>query len=296
MSRVVGIGELKTATEDRAAIQLHMKLIAQSTSSFASVLQSNKRGTDVPTAPLSQVQANRFARQMEQILSAFKKSETRGGSESLSVDKKIDFANLESVLDLPPGGVKYQKNGKGLLLVAVSQAGSISERELRRGNVQWQHRLRAFTSEAAKLVNAGATDNSLIISSMGFSDEHQPIFMPGTIPLFWWPLTQRQKSDLIFGRIVLLSICNPSHYLDVFRHRGYSVVADHKGNLKSATRRLPNGRTIRLENFSFFKRWATHYLLDEEVLDTMIGGLEQRAQAAYVGGGLQMELKPQLVM
>ena len=295
--RITGIGELKTANADNHTVQLEMRLVAQYSSSLANGVGLNENSSIIPQAAFSQFHKERLARQINQIVSAFKESERSLDRKIIFLNKGVDLSKLRSVLDLSPfDHVKYEVIGKGLLLVAVASPGSIFEREIGRRAAKWKSKLDSLESEVVKIVNPEASDNAIILSNIGFSDEHQPIFMPGTFPICWWPLTQRQKSDLVFGRVMLFSIYNPSHFFDVFRKRGYSIDMDIKGELRSATKRLSNRRTIVLENFSFFQLGATHYMFDEEALDNLIGTLEVEAQQSSVEGSLRIKLSPQLLM
>jgi hypothetical protein len=98
----------------------------------------------------------------------------------------------------------------------------------------WSKKLAGLPQAAAQIMNVGDPNNYLIISNVGFSDGHQPTFTKGIAPLVWWPLGEKQKRDLILGRLAAFSLYNPSRFLTLLREHGYQISIDDQGRLVSA--------------------------------------------------------------
>jgi hypothetical protein len=277
--RIVAIGELKTVVNDDGSHYLHMNIIAQFNSPLMKLAQSVDPGkATVRKQTLPVEQSRRLERQVSQIITAIKQAESHHTDEKISAIKKIDMSKLQSVLDLPDtAGVRYELVGKGLMLAAIAVPASISERELGQKNGFAAEGFKGIEKHVAKIANPGATDNALIIGLVGFSEDHQPYMLPGTPPLFWWPINETEKHDLIFGRLVVVSCYNPSHFFAMLRRRGYEVVADERGRLTSAKKALPDGKVMSLEHFSYFQQMSAGYLMDEDVIENMLDVMEQKA-------------------
>jgi hypothetical protein len=295
--RIVAIGELKTVANEDGSHHLHMNIIAHYDSTLMQAAKNATVGKDRPERrALPAHQANRLKRQVSHIIKAIKEVEWYKADEKVSAIKKIDMSQLQSVLDVPePPGVKSELVGKGLLLVSVASPGSISERALGTKRNITSERFKGIEQHVMKIINQGAADNAVILNMVGFSEDHQPYMLPGTTPLFWWPLNERQKHDLIFGRLIVMSCYNPSHFFSMLRQRGYEVDADTTGRLTTAKKSLPDGKVIGLENFVYFQKLATGYLLDEDVIDNILEVMEQQAIEKWKGGPARIQLRPRIV-
>lgn len=293
--RITAIGELKTVSDDESSYRLQMHLVGKRDSSLGRLIREKPREERKTPIILSESLRRRLARQMERIISVVKATEKTASHLNLSADKKIDFSKLQSVLERSAlRRVTDQVVGKGVLLVAVACPGTIAQRELKRSKLNWAARMKGIEKKVVQIVNPGASDNTLLISTIGFSEKHVPVFMAGTPPIFWWPLENNQKRDLVFGRVVVLSLYNPSHFLSMLRRRGYEIKTDIKGKLISAAKRFSDERVLALENFSYFQYWSSHYLLDEDVFENLIETMERECDQMAVGKGIKIQIEPKL--
>lgn len=295
--RIAATGELKTVSGEKGGHYLRMNLLTQFDSSFYQMLAAREKKSLTSDERLTKKQAERLAQQTARLLSSVKNADAIKDGPSLSASKRIDFTKLQSTLELSARKrFHYEVMGKGLLLFATTVNGSIFEREVgRRSRINWTTRLKGIEKGALRIINAGASDNSIAVSNIGFSDQHQPIVLSGMPPIAWWPLENQQKRELIFGRTVVASLYNSSYFFEYLTKRGYKLSIDDRGKLRRATKELPNGKELVLENLSYFQTLSEFYLFSQEVLECMIETMEMQWEEKQ-DNVAQIQLRPILQM
>lgn len=295
--RISAIGELKTTAHDDGLHELQMHIIAQFDSTLMDLANAAKAGPPRrKRQELPQQMKARLERQVSQIIAAVKNTETRDSDDHFTSPKQINMAKLQAVLDQPMDGKpRVERAGAGLMLIAVDIPTSISDRELGDKSSDFMKQFEGVEREIAKIAIPDAPDNALIIGFIGYSDDHQPYMLPGTTPLFWWPLDEAQKHNLIFGRTVVVSCYNPAHFLAMLRRRGYTLTADHRGRIESAKKTMPDGKILQLENFSYFQNLSSGYLMDEDVIENIVEVMELKAAEKAKDGPLRIQIRPKIM-
>jgi hypothetical protein len=293
-SRIVAIGELKTDEVNKTTHDLYLSTIGVQDSDFSQTLSKLPR-KEVPST-MSQKRARRLKRQVDQIRTAFRAMHAGAEEPQISSTRRIDFTNVQRVLEnASPHRIRHELIGKGLLVLSLQLTGSMYERELGKRKFDATKVLDGVPHAALKIMNAGANDNSLTMSPIGFSsDGNQPAMMPGSAPIFWWPVKERHRKDFIFGRTLLIGLYNPSFLIARLKERGFQLGLDERYWVKRAFRRLDDGRSVTLQNISFFQKMACSHFLDEDSIEIMIDVMEQQALSERRKGNVKVELKPRL--
>jgi hypothetical protein len=142
--KVVVVGELKTVSEAEGARELQMTFIMQYDSPLGTALMNLRRVPErpKPSAVISDRQAQRLRRQVNQIAQAFKKAESPKDVHDLPVSTKIDWTKFNRVLECSSTeGVSFDSIGKSHLVFAIFESGSIAKerwyRKVATGQRNW---------------------------------------------------------------------------------------------------------------------------------------------------------------
>jgi hypothetical protein len=131
-----------------------------------------------------------------------------------------------------------------------------------------------FDKHAAALRLSDSPFNALILSSLVYSGDFTPQLLPGTTPVFWWPLDIKLLRDLLFGRTTVMSVYNPAHLFARLEAEGFRVV--HFRPPDEFTLEQPRGQNIlRLERFQYFVRLACYALMsDQQVVHLLLRAID----------------------
>ena len=275
--RVASIGELKTKKigEDRYEVTLGCLFGAGFNVPTGLSGTFAKTGSQRPK-PLAQKIRNRLKRQMGEMALAFEASKERELQTPINVNGRIFFDELNGAIgESRKAGFAYQKACKSHLIGAIRLSERrISGRLLNVSTEDLYERIDPVKEHIPTITDKALRYNCIIVSAVGYSTDGLPIVLRGTIPLFWWPIERQNLFDVVFGKVVVVSIYNPAHFWEMLRQKGFSVELDARFRFVTATRKQGK-RVTRLENMDHFKRLSGQFLLsDESIISVMEKALE----------------------
>jgi hypothetical protein len=77
--------------------------------------------------------------------------------------------------------------------------------------------------EVRGILKSGTQDNAIILGNLLYYPDYNDKNAPGTIPLFWYPLSPSLLKDLYFLNFIVTTLFNPVHIIDDLKQRGYHI-------------------------------------------------------------------------
>jgi hypothetical protein len=225
--RVKSIGELKSQQIGKNEYRITLGFIYGSSveppidlATLSSEAEDNKSG-------LSKAFLSRLHRQLDEIRSAVAKAKESESHTALKTNGEYYFKELDQVIEeSSTTGFAYRKAGKSLVLGAIRIDGKrASERALGKLG-KLEKKLDPALSAARSIMDPSLNDNCMFVGTVGYGSDGFPTVLPGTLPLVWWPISKKSLYDLVFGRVIILSIYNPAHFWGVATIQG--LCGDHR--------------------------------------------------------------------
>jgi hypothetical protein len=190
----------------------------------------------------------------------------------------------------------YKTAGKSLLLVAIRlRERKLSARMLTSKRQEFETKLNGVTEQVKAILDENLSDNALFLSPLGYNTKGFPIVLRGSLPMPLWPLSHAHLDDLVFGRVIVLTLHNPAHFWQMLREKGYVVTTDDKSKLVRATKKIGK-KIVRLENMDYFRLLTELFLMDEK---TIVGLLEQSIGLSgqyTTDSNVRINLAPQMMI
>lgn len=292
--RVASIGELKTKKigEDRYEITLGCLFGAgfNLPISLAGVFaETPSRRSE----PLAQKIRDRLKRQMGEMARAFASSKQREQQSPINVNGRIFFDEFNRAISesLKPG-FAYQKASKSHLIGAIRLSERrVSNRLLNVNGEKLNERIDPVIEHIPTITDKALRDNCAVVSFVGYSADGLPIVLRGTIPLFWWPIERQNLFDVVFGKVVVVSMYNPAHFWEMLRQSGFSVEFDARFRFVTATRKQGE-RVSRLENMDHFNKLSGQFLLSDESIMSVVEKALEVGKAQNCEHPLKIEMVP----
>ena len=81
-----------------------------------------------------------------------------------------------------------------------------------------------------KILKPNSNDNSIIMGQLLYNPDFSNKNIPGTIPLFWYPLNLELLRKLYFIEYYIISFLNPIHLIDDIQNLGFFVESKYSSN------------------------------------------------------------------
>jgi hypothetical protein len=277
--RIVGIGEAKCGPVVDGKVSIHVDFIFRADAKLTKDFWHPAKGSadSHHRVELPGRHESRRQRQLRDIKEVIGKvSRESRGDPDLSHEVETHVAELGSAIeDCPVDECRFISAGPGLLLI-ICRPGP------------WQHgefRLNAETErelprEAIKLLLPNSPWNSLTMGTLGYTKNGMPNHFLGLRPLLWDGLSERPVEDLVFHRVVAITLFNPAHMLEALRATGLEpeFVAS-PWNFKLV--RHAGKHTLSLFNLDYFFRLRTVGLYrHKSVLELVQRSIDATEEAA----------------
>jgi hypothetical protein len=292
--RVKSIGELKSQQIGTNEYRVTLGLIYGPGIEPPIDITNLPSKVDKVKSGLSKAIESRLSRQLEEIRRAITESKESKSQTSLKTRGEYYFKELNQVIEgSRAAGFAYRKAGKNLLLGAIRVTGKRASQRAFGKIAKLDKKIDPVASEVKSIVDTNLEDNCLFVGTVGYGDDGFPTILPGTVPLAWWPLSSKNLHDLIFGKVVVMSMHNPAHFWQLLRRKGYSVTVGDRSQIVSAIKKQ-NERTIRLENMNYFQLLTENFLMSERTVINMVERSIRLAQKEKTGVPLKVNLIPRL--
>jgi hypothetical protein len=259
--RLNGLGEIKSRACENGDLEITVHCVGPKDRPFFTPTRApiSSRPPDAMPDKIAQ----RFRRQLESMANSFQPVLSK---DNLKIEKETYVPMLLQLEDeLKASSVAYRQCGEGLLLVAfrVDADTSLFSRLLKSTSNMQEH-ARDLGAHVLRLIDRsqiGSPDNAngFTISSLGTGT------LPGTIPLFWWPISASLARKLYFQDIAIATIYNPAHMIRKLRNHGFEMQFLDGGRRHRFKKRYSEG-CLAVERFDYFMSLIQHNLIREELV------------------------------
>ena len=214
------------------------------------------------------------------------------------ISKEMDFhhALLQSLVESAHETFECNQAGSSLIIAAARIPGiaklSAALMPTRRGP-NLDRLLSGIEIHARTILDEASSHNCLVLGSIA-GDEAGLRTLHDQMPLLSWPLTRQVKEDILFHKVMIVTIYNPAHLWAGLEARGFTLQWKENGRkLKSAVRNI-DGRVMNFENIDFFHHLIWHALMSEEAVLNMIDLFIEQSLTVD-GGSVGMKLHPRIL-
>jgi hypothetical protein len=195
------------------------------------------------------------------------------------------------VNDATPGRVVSQQVSPGLLLVAYghTQRALVAKLGAERNPVPTEA-MSELPEKVRQLALAGSEHNCIILGSVFYAGDWEPVLLPGTTPFLWWPLDRRALRALAMANVTVVTAFNPAHLLAKLQSKGF-VVERFKPPGDFALSFRERTKTLTLENFSYFLQLVYMSLLSEDYVIDLVVRATQDSSMRPAGNYPRMDLR-----
>lgn len=287
--KIVSVAEAKTSGPENGAYEVTLNLIAGK--EIAGEIANLEIRTDPKSPQISDGMRQRLERQLTQMTKALNRAERELESVELRSPSNFHFDSLEEATkNSRVNELRFAKAGKSLLVVAIR----ISKRRRLFGSFLNSEKfntdkLAGFEKDIISIALDGSSDNQLIVSYIVYNEKGEPITFQGAIPPASWPVNSQVMHDIIFHRLMVLTMYNPAHLWNEIRNRGFGISFGERGSVKAS--KMEGGRRIELHNMEYFHRFTSHFLMSDQAVSDMLGAALVRS-AEKGNGGAKMNIVP----
>lgn len=276
--RIVGIGELKTTRISDH--KLEMRFVAILSPEVAAEFAAKRPIAKAAASHLTADQNRRLKRQLSRISKASHQAEEPAQRVEFRMPAMGYAGELSDLVrSAKTGRPACRKLGPGLLAIAIRPPkASLASRLAGQGRSVGPGVLPTDLAERAiDLMLAGSSYNCLLVNSVLYGPDWEPIPTPGTTPILWWPIETSVMRDMMLGDCMVVTVYNPAHLIASLYAKGLSVErfappSDFAFSFAEGKRRC------HIEDAAYFLRLVAVSLLREdyvaELLRLSVGRLE----------------------
>lgn len=293
--RVAAIGEIKTVPLSESEYSMSLSLVAQTQEalpSFDSII-SKKVHKGQKLNPKMEA---RLKRQVKQIGDAISKESQMSPKNVIdSVQNEFYFDAVEdAILKSSEDSITTRKASEGMVVLAIkiSKNGKLSDTLLSKSDLKNSSQFDGIEEVANKIAVPNKSGNSLHLTSIGFGQENV-INRPDRFPFVLWPINNQALEDVMFGRVMIITLFNPLPFCLALESRGFKVTKTHKSWPSSAHKTLGK-RHIKLENLSYYMNLILHAGMTEGSVLSLIDQSMEAAEKEFKGGPLKMQINPRI--
>lgn len=266
--RVHLIAELKTKKISEIEYRLMLNLVtgsAEVISEFAAPPGAAPPPPAPEEEPLRDVMRERLEVQMRRMGNAVREARDRKPNARFGKPGEFYFEQLADVVrHATSHKFNYVTAGSALVLGALRRGRGRSYASDISSNKRDVTPLISSSPEwAMKVLLPDRADNALIIGTPGFGDE-LTVASAG-LPVSWWPMDWDSLSDILFGRVMLLSLYNPAPLRAALENLGFT--SDPGG---SSVSRTMGKRVLKVEAIRHFDRLTAEMFMSTESVVEMI--------------------------
>jgi hypothetical protein len=117
-------------------------------------------------------------------------------------------------------------------------------------------------------INKNSTQNSILVGSLQYDKEHLDNYVPGSIPLFWFPIKKNILKEIYFDDFQVVSIFNPINLILQLNELGIVVKSNFCEHDDNKNNNIFPRMTI--EYFDFFVPLILNHLQSEKSIINVI--------------------------
>ena len=277
--KIVAIGDLKSKQEEKGVAKVRfvftgltpedVEKINRSLQSSSTEGPSNSKKNDL-LMDFPPPMREHLTNQLNQISSAleqrekgpyFKKS---GVFENHIKELNILYKNLKT------GKFVYQAASPSLLLLAYKyRKQSFPLKLIGRSRIDFPAKLKKIESGISSIIDHSRNDNLLYYETFFYTKTGAVRNLPGTVPLFWWPLNKEFVREIIFQEVFVFTFFNPRHFLIKLEANGFTIEHDEGKNSFKVSKDI-NGIMHVMQPFNHYFGLIMNNLLSEDAVIYML--------------------------
>lgn len=254
--RVEALGELKTYKVSDTEYRIGLHLVAETQAKIpkpqAWLTRSKATGDAAKSPPeMHPDQKMRLQRQLKRMSNAIAGTDVGIQITSKGLQGLFHFDALADVIAASRSDkFEWVQAGAAMIVGALRcPRGRAFGADLRPSNKDVTPMLEGAREMAIKIALSDRKDNSLYIHMPGAGDAL--VLSAEAIPLAWWPIDDQALHDLMFGKVMLVTLYNDAHLRKLMEAQGYVPDVSRSGCYR---RKGLDGRAQTVEHLDYFHR------------------------------------------
>lgn len=289
--RVQAIAELKTRKVSDGEYRLMLHVIADATTFAPGSLEGSTEiiSFAASTEDLRDVMRERLEAQIERMSRAVAGARDGKPAKRLGQPSTFQFEALaDSIRTATSGKLRLTRAGPGLLVGALRASSGRSFATDLRVRDGADRLMGDVIKQAMEIMDPERPDNALVVGSAGGGVKGLSASFAG-LPPVWWPMDDAALEEVLFGKVLLVTLYNPVHLRRAMEARGLFAVEGQDVLVGTV-----DGRAVQLEAFSHFDRLIqSEFMSMDSVLD-MIDATFAVAREKGLEGGVRMSIHAQV--
>jgi hypothetical protein len=285
--RVASIGEIKTQPVGGNKYEVSLHLVAGDSSQFPK-FSGTKRDDQHKLSP--NVQA-RLQRQVRQMGEALHRAQIPSAAQAEKLHARFHYDEL---LDLVARShyrhFEFVKAGPSLVMGALRLRSATLGACLLDNRTNVDRVLTGAKRWACGIFDAKLEGNALYVGTVG-GGRHDLALMPEMLPLLWWPLPDEILRDVLFGRVMVVTLYNPAHFWEGLKSRGFQLAWEKGQREPRASRKLNKG-TMELRHFGLYHSLISRHLMTQASVLEMVDRMLTAATEIPRTGPIRVEMRP----
>lgn len=147
--------------------------------------------------------------------------------------------------------------------------------------------LNGITDQVIGIMAPGRPDNAVFIDAPGSGDT-LPVTHQG-LPPAWWPMDDEALADILFGRVMVVTLYNPAHLRLAMETRGLFPT-----DMSDLLRGTLEGRRVELSAIRHFDWMIQHNFMSLDSVVAMLDDALKSAVEQSANGGVRVEINAQV--
>lgn len=289
--KVAAIGELKTCQPESGKLEILLQFVGLN-KNLEPFLQnklfihpSHKTARRLP----SSFQA-RLEKQINNITKTIVGNKERKGGVLIDTHERRHVPEFEKAISSAEvNQFTYARLGRGLLCTIYRQRHRSLHSSLVSTNVVDFHaKADGLDQNVLSLMRKNSPHNRIIKSPFLYSRDGDASFLPGTIPVFWWPISLEILKELIFQDCIVINIYNPAHLLHDLEAKEYKITIERNRKLR-LSKKIGKGN-MEIQGLPYFLRLIHRDMFEEGQILEMIESLEDTVKNKQGHGSMKIDI------
>jgi hypothetical protein len=296
--RVAGLGEIKAGEMNDGVLRVEIALVGSSKRlhlSFSDIASADATDRDRigVIENLHPSSKARFDRQYARMRSAVVEAAEHQAGISHEMKEKLFAPELDALIRrTPAASFASSYFGGGLAGVVFRDPGRRLSSRLTATGVQ---RVEAIPQDvpqcAIETMLPESTYNSIAIGAIQYrADSAQPFIYPGTIPPFWWELSDDSAREVLLRIVTIVTLFNPAHLFRALEDDGFAI-NDFVPPYSASISHRDAPKEMRLEGIDYFLQLVPYALIREAEVVRLVGSMFQTARERDLDPGDVMPLR-----
>jgi hypothetical protein len=284
--KLAGIGELKT---EKVGPKLLISL-------YVIWPEKYEEAVPLPTQPSKSQDERRLPDEMQARLN----KQLRKMSSSFEVPEaaeKFEFRHdtyinelKEVAAGLEKSRAVFKQAGEGLLLIGWKsfRRKSLSSKLLGKSKARLEKHFHGVEKQARRIMdmsqaNTPTNTNGIFMGHLGLD------ILPGTIPIFWWPVETEFLRKLFFREVAVTTLYNPAHLIRQIRALGFEVCLIDGGRRHRISKRIDNAE-LEMAGMEYYRSIVQNHLIHEDFVLSIFSSMLDKIRRGEVKPNARIDL------